>query len=199
MSNKPSEGKWYLRSSNTITPTPDLSNPNTLDPRHGECIRSRDHIYFQYSSTRYMVGGRNTGNWDVYIRWKTHAWAFEIRSDYDIEGQTTTKPASPLDLTGCDWDTEWGCYYDRYPGFARGGHPRTQEWARSHYLTNGRREGRNCNCDWVVLTGCDWDTEWQCYYDRYPGFARGGHPRTQEWARSHYLTNGRREGRNCNC
>ena len=100
MSNKPSEGKWYLRSSNTITPTPDLSNPNTLDPRHGECIRSRDHIYFQYSSTRYMVGGRNTGNFDVYIRWKTRApWAFEIQSDYDIEGKTTTEPARPLTLS----------------------------------------------------------------------------------------------------
>ena len=132
---------WILRSVA-------VTNLSTPDPRAGECVRSKDHVYFQASrgDNRYLSGGRDKGNWNVRTEPIPGATQFELRSGIDVHGRINTEPASPLDLTGCDWDSEWECYYDRYPDFAQGGYPRTQAWARSHYLTNGRREGRNCNC-----------------------------------------------------
>ena len=72
----------------------------TRDPRYGECVRSKDQVYFQATNLddRYLLGGWGTGDWDVRTRANGEATRFEIRSNIDVEGQTTTEPASPLTL-----------------------------------------------------------------------------------------------------
>ena len=51
----------------------------------------------------------------------------------------------------------------------------------------------------LTLGDCDWDTEWECYYDRYDDFPRNGLERTQESANRHYVEFGKAEGRHCHC
>ena len=87
------EGQWQVRSA-------PIRNRSTRDPRHRQCVRSKDQIYFQAVNLddRYLSGGRNRGNWDVQTEPIAEASRFEIRSDTDVTGRLTTEAADPPTL-----------------------------------------------------------------------------------------------------
>jgi len=86
--------KWIVRS------TP-ISDRFELDPRHRQCVRSMDRVYFQNRSIndRYLSAGRNKGAWNTYTVpiWEEPS-QFEMRSDTDTIGRLTTKAADPPTL-----------------------------------------------------------------------------------------------------
>ena len=94
MADTAAEGFWIVRSAT-------IRNRSTLDPRHRQCIRTKDQVYFQASNLddRYLSGGRNKGNWDVYTKPIAEASRFELRSSVDTNGQTTSEAANPLSLS----------------------------------------------------------------------------------------------------
>jgi len=93
MNGKWSSGRWKIRSA----PIKELLE---LDPRHGECVRGMDHVYFQvpHDINRYLSGGHYRGDWNIYTLPNTRATAFEMRSDIDVQGRLTTKAADPPTL-----------------------------------------------------------------------------------------------------
>jgi len=94
----PSAGKWILRSAGT---KPKNKNRSDKDPRHGQCVRRKDHVNFQATNldNKYLTGARNNGNWDVYTWDYTQASGFELRSSFQENGQTTSEAANPRTLS----------------------------------------------------------------------------------------------------
>ena len=87
---------------------------------------------------------------------------------------------------------DWEVYYDRYPGFAANGYPRTLDWVWSEWTVGGEAAGRI-----MTLTPTYDNIDWEVYYDRYPNFALNPqwHPRTLDWVWSHWTNYGKNEGR----
>jgi hypothetical protein len=85
MASTADESQWHLRSSA-------VRNRNDPDPRVGQCVRNKDQVYFQASALddRYLTGGRNKGNWDVYTLETNRASQFELQS----LAQPTVSPSS---------------------------------------------------------------------------------------------------------
>jgi hypothetical protein len=87
-----SEHQWIVRS------TKGDGKRSYRDPRHGQCVRSKDHVMFQNKGGDYdfITGARDKGNYNVYT--KNEASRFEIRSSVQENGQTTNEPAQPRTL-----------------------------------------------------------------------------------------------------
>ena len=74
----------------------------------------------------------------------------------DVSQQTPPKPTAIN-------DQEAQCYLNRYPDLQRFGAANIAA-AKTHWIQNGRNEGRDVTCPPTTLT----DQEAQCYLSRYP-------------------------------
>lgn len=116
---------------------------------------------------------------------------------------------------GCTWN----CYLDRYPDLQR--RIKTKESALEHYIKNGVKENRDCNCfnssSNVNATAPYYDENldtkdvengvgtalfpsdcfWSCYVKRYPDLSE--HLKTEDEAMNHYINHGILEKKDCRC
>ena len=95
MASSAQEGKWYLRSAA-------VRNRNDPDPLDKQCVRFKDQVFFQASNVddRYLTGGRNRGNWEVYTFESNQASQFELQSLLvDPSSQPSMSPSSQSTFT----------------------------------------------------------------------------------------------------
>jgi len=84
-------GNWILRSAA-------IKNRSDKDPRHGQCVRRKDHVNFQANNldNRYLT---LAPYWEVATWETTYASQFELRSSVDESGRITSEAAKPLFLS----------------------------------------------------------------------------------------------------
>jgi len=87
----PNSGKWILRSAA-------IKKRSDKDPRHGQCVRRKDHVNFQANNLddKYLT---LAPYWEVATWETTKASQFELRSSYDTSGEITSEAAKPLFLS----------------------------------------------------------------------------------------------------
>jgi len=87
----PASGKWILRSAA-------IKKRSDKDPRHGQCVRRKDHVNFQANNldNRYLALAPywNVATWET-----TYASQFELRSSVDQSGHITSEAANPRTLS----------------------------------------------------------------------------------------------------
>jgi hypothetical protein len=94
-------------------------------------------------------------------------------------------PPTPASIT----DQEAQCYLNRYPDLQVSFGATNIAAAKTHWIQNGRNEGRDMTCPPTTLT----DQEAQCYLSRYPDLVAAFGATNIQAAKNHWNANGRSE------